>query len=279
MSLQKKIAAINDISCLGKCSLTVALPLLSAAGFETCPVPTAVLSTHTGDFTGFTFHDLTDEIPLIANHWNELGLKFDAVYSGYLGSIKQLSLSKKFIDAHKENAFILVDPVMGDHGRLYSGFDETFAGGMAKLCRSADVIVPNITEACFMTDTPYVEGVQTEEYINGLLEKLALLTNGSIVLTGVSFSENEIGAACCSNGKTSFIFRQKLDVAFHGTGDVFASCLLAALMRGFDLEKATAVSVDFVVLCIKKTKETVGKKHYGVNFELCIKEYLNLLEI
>ena len=279
MSIQKKIAAINDISCLGKCSLTVALPLLSAAGFETCPVPTAVLSTHTGDFTGFTFHDLTDELPLISDHWNTLGLKFDAVYSGYLGSFKQLAFSKKFIDIHKDNAFILVDPVMGDHGKLYEGFDETFAGGMAKLCRRADVIVPNITEACFMTDTPYVDGIQTEEYIRTLLNRLAALTDGSIVLTGVTFNENEIGAACLCNGKISYIFREKLNVAFHGTGDVFASCLLSALMRGFSLEKATSVAVDFVVLCIIKTEKTVGRKHYGVNFEMCIREYLDLLEI
>lgn len=279
MSIQKKIAAINDISCLGKCSLTVALPLLSAAGFETCPVPTAVLSTHTGDFTGFTFHDLTDELPLISDHWNTLGLKFDAVYSGYLGSFKQLAFSKKFIDIHKDNAFILVDPVMGDHGKLYEGFDETFAGGMAKLCRRADVIVPNITEACFMTDTPYVDGIQTEEYIRTLLNRLAALTDGSIVLTGVTFNENEIGAACLCNEKISYIFREKLNVAFHGTGDVFASCLLSALMRGFSLEKATSVAVDFVVLCIIKTEKTVGRKHYGVNFEMCIREYLDLLEI
>lgn len=279
MNSQKKIAAINDISCLGKCSLTVALPLLSAAGFEACPIPTAVLSTHTGDFTGFTFHDLTDEMPLIAHHWDTLSLKFDAVYSGYLGSFKQLSFSKKFIDTHKDTAFILVDPVMGDHGKLYSGFDETFAGGMAKLCRRADVIVPNITEACLMTDTPYVEGVQTEKYIQELLTRLSAITDGSIVLTGVTFSENEIGAACLSEGKISYIFREKLNVAFHGTGDVFASCLLSALMRGFSLEKATSVAVDFVVLCIKKTEKIVGKKHYGVNFEMCIREYLDLLEI
>ncbi len=279
MFSQKKIAAINDISCLGKCSLTVALPLLSAAGFEACPIPTAVLSTHTGDFTGFTFHDLTDEMPLIANHWNSLALRFDAVYSGYLGSFRQLDFSGSFIDGQKNNAFVLVDPVMGDHGRLYAGFDESFAGGMAKLCRGADVIVPNITEACFMTKTPYVDGVQTKDYINNLLLKLSKLTDGNIVLTGVSFNENEIGAACISEGKISYIFREKLDVAFHGTGDVFASCLLSALMKGFSPEKATEIAVDFVVLCIRKTEETVGKKHYGVNFELCIKDYLNMLGI
>ena len=279
MNLQKKIAAINDISCLGKCSLTVALPLLSAAGFETCPIPTAVLSTHTGGFTGYTFHDLTDQLPLISNHWDSLNVRFDAVYSGYLGSFKQLDFSRKFIESHKSDSFILIDPVMGDHGRLYSGFDETFARGMANICRYADVIVPNITEACFMTNTPYVHGVHSEDYILNLLSKLSALTSGSIVLTGVSFNDNEIGTACYKNGTVSYIFREKLNVAFHGTGDVFASCLLAALMKGFTLENATAKAVDFVVMCIRKTKETVGTKHYGVNFELCMKEFISMLEI
>lgn len=279
MNRQKKIAAINDISCLGKCSLTVALPLLSAAGFETCPIPTALLSTHTGDFTGFTFCDLTHEMQPIAEHWQTLGLTFDAVYSGYLGSFEQLDFSKKFIEYYKKDALILVDPVMGDHGKLYSGFDSSFAQGMAKLCRKADIIVPNLTEACFMTDIAYTDNVQSEQYIRELMEKLGALTDGNVVLTGVSFNQNEIGAACLADGKISYIFREKLDVAFHGTGDVFASCLLAALLRGFSLEKATAAAVDFVVLCIKKTEKSVGKKHYGVNFEMCIKEFLELMEI
>lgn len=279
MNRQKKIAAINDISCIGKCSLTVALPILSCAGFEACPVPTAVLSTHTGDFTGFTFHDLTNQLQPIANHWKTLDLSFDAVYSGYLGSFSQLDFAANFIDSYKQNAVILVDPVMGDHGRLYSGFDKSFAKGMTRLCKKADIIVPNITEACYMTDTEYMEEVHTVEYIEGLLQKLSLITDGDIVLTGVSLCEGQIGAACMHKGEISYVSSEKLEVAFHGTGDVFASVLLAALMRDFPLDKATKTAVDFVVLCIKKTAELVGNKHYGVNFELCMRELLNMLDI
>jgi len=168
---------------------------------------------------------------------------------------------------------------MGDHGRLYAGFNENFINGMAKLCGNAHIIVPNITEACFMTDTPYTDGIQTEDYIKTILQKLSKITSADIVLTGVTFKDNEIGAAYMSAGKIGYVFKEKIDVAFHGTGDVFASCLLAALMKGFPLEKATETAVNFVVICILKTKETVGRRHYGVNFELCIKDYLELLEI
>ena len=279
MNIPKKIAAINDISCIGKCSLTVALPLLSSAGYETCPVPTAVLSTHTGDFSGYTFCDLTSQLNPIFNHWKTLDVSFDAVYSGYLGSFSQLEFSENFIDYYKKDAFVLVDPVMGDHGVLYSGFDKEFAKGMTRLCKKADVIVPNITEACFLTDTPYVDGVQTEEYIEGLLHKLSEICGGSVVLTGVSFEEGKIGAATFESEEITYIFSDKLDVSYHGTGDVFASTLLSAMLKGFSLQKSTRIAVDFVVECMKETSKTAGKKHYGVNFELCIKEFLNKLEI
>ncbi|MDP4118130.1 MAG: pyridoxamine kinase [Bacillota bacterium] len=280
MNNQKKIAAIHDISCLGKCSLTVALPLLSSAGFETCPVPTAVLSTHTGGFTGFTFKDLTDQIMPIANHWKSIDVKFDAIYSGYLGSFEQLDLMEKFINMFSEkNTLVMIDPVMADQGVLYSGFDKKFVTGMANLCRMADIIVPNITEACFMTDTPYIDGVQTPQYIENLVKKLSSLCEGKIVLTGVSFEEDKIGAATFDGSSINYIFGKKLNVAYHGTGDVFASTLLAALLHGFSLEKSAGIAIDFIIECILRTMDTVGKAHYGVNFELCIRTLLDMLEI
>ncbi len=279
MNRQKKIATINDISCIGKCSLTVALPLLSCAGFETCPVPTAVLSTHTGDFTGYTFHDLTREMHPIFNHWKALNCRFDAILSGYLGSYEQLKFTEEFIEYYTPDSFILVDPVMGDHGSLYKGFDSNFVKGMATLCNKADLIVPNITEACLLTSTPYLGNIQTKEQIETLIKSLQKITKGDIVLTGVSFNEEEIGVAVCKNGEITYIKDKKYDVLFHGTGDVFACTLLSALMQGFNLEKAAEKAIKFVIICIKKTIETVGTKHYGVNFELCISDFLNLMQI
>ena len=279
MNKQKKIATINDISCIGKCSLTVALPLLSCAGFETCPVPTAVLSTHTGDFTGYTFHDLTGEMHPIFNHWKTLDCNFDAILSGYLGSFDQLKFTEEFIEYYSSHSFILVDPVMGDHGSLYKGFDADFVKGMANLCKRADLIVPNITEACLLTSTPYLGNTQTKEQIELLINSLRQITDADIVLTGVSFNEDEIGVAVYKDGKTTYIKDKKYDVLFHGTGDVFACTLLSALMLGFDLENASEKAIKFVITCIKKTIETVGRKHYGVNFELCIPDFLNLMQI
>ena len=279
MQKQKKIAAINDISCIGKCSLTVALPLLSAAGFEVCPLPTALLSTHTGDFKGYTFMDLTSQLSPIANHWKSFGASFDAVYSGYLGSYKQLEFTKSFIDDFGKNALTLVDPVMADHGRLYAGFDMDFVKGMKALCEKADVLVPNITEACLLTDTPYLGEIQNKKDVSQLCEKLCAICGGNVIITGVSFDDEKMGAAVCFDGRTEYVFSDKLDIVYHGTGDVFASALLAALLRDFSSVDAIRVAVDFVCECIKQTIKTSGRNHYGVNFELCIKKLLEMLKI
>ena len=164
MERQKRILAINDISCFGKCSLTVALPILSAAGYEVCPLPTALLSTHTGVFSGYTFKNLDDQMLPITKHWKDSGIEFDAIYSGYLGSFEQLEYVKEIVKNFSgENVTVLIDPVMGDNGRLYSGFDEKFAKGMRDLLKYADIIVPNITEVCFLLDIPYKERFSKEE--------------------------------------------------------------------------------------------------------------------
>ena len=188
----KRILTVQDVSCVGKCSLTVALPIISAAGIETSVLPTAVLSTHT-QFKGFTFCDLTNQIEPIAKHWKQEGLGFDAIYTGYLGSFEQLALIENLIaDFKTDGNLIFVDPVMADAGKLYVGFDQAFADRMALFCSKADVIVPNLTEASFMLHTPYVESGYDENYIDGTLEKLIALGPKVAVLTGVSYAPDQL---------------------------------------------------------------------------------------
>ncbi|MCL2486439.1 MAG: bifunctional hydroxymethylpyrimidine kinase/phosphomethylpyrimidine kinase, partial [Oscillospiraceae bacterium] len=201
---QPRVLTMQDISCMGRCSLTVALPILSAAGIETSILPTAILSTHTGNFTGYTFRDLTDDIGGIISHWDDLGATFDAVYTGYLGSERQLAIAGDIFDKYKASgALIVVDPVMGDDGRMYAGFSDDFPRGMAGLCAKADIIVPNLTEAAFLLGEPYIGAVYDESYIEGILHRLHGLGADKIVLTGVSFDHGnregaypKIGAAC-----------------------------------------------------------------------------------
>ncbi len=267
---QKRVAAIHDISCFGKCSLTVAGPILSAAGIETSVIPTAVPSTHTGGFMGFTFRDLSDDILPVVNHWQENKISFDALYSGYLGSAEQIEIMKKVFTLLKtENTKIVIDPVMADNGKLYGGFPETFPAKMKDLCKLADIITPNITEAVFMLGEEYKEGPYTKEYIEGLIKKLTAVCGKDIVLTGVYFNKEELGAAVYNHktGKIDYVFNKKIDAAYHGTGDCFTSAILAALLNGKTLTEATAVAVKFTVAAIKETKENYPTMWYGVNFE------------
>lgn len=278
--MQKRVAAIHDISCFGKCSLTVALPIISAAGIECAGIPTAVLSTHTGGFSGYTFRDLTDDIMPVASHWKKEGLTFDAVYTGYLGSVEQIDLVCKAVDTFgTDNTLLIVDPVMADHGRLYAGFPESFPKEMVRLCAKADIITPNITEAAFMTDMPYMEAPHSEEYIKGLLDGLRKITNGKIVLTGVCFKAGEIGAACLEGEKLEYIFTPLVDAAYHGTGDIFTSTLTCGVLMGKTLPESALIAAKFTAGCIKITKEQYPEMKYGVNFESQIPNLLKLLEI
>jgi pyridoxine kinase len=208
-------------------------------------------------------------MPLIAEHWKSIDLKFDAIYSGFLGSIEQIDIVKDFVKKFKnENNIFIADPCMADLGKMYVLFDEKFAKKMTSLCSLADIILPNITEACFMTDTEYVDGVQTKEYIEELLNKLLNLGVGSVILTGVSFEENKIGAACIGKDrKPQYYFNEKIPENYHGTGDVFASAFSGALLNGFSLYEATCIAVRYTCDCIKRTKETAPDTHYGVDFE------------
>ena len=270
MKAQKRLVAINDISGFGKCSLTVALPVISACGVETVCLPTAVLSTHTGGFSGYTFRDLTEDMIPFINHWKSLNLKFDAIYSGFLGSIKQLDIVKSFFDTFKEKETVaIVDPSMADYGKLYSVFDMDFAREMTRLCAVADIVIPNITEAAFMTDTEYMGTIQNEQYIERLLDKLLLTGAKSVVLTGVSFDENELGAACktATDNKPHYYFTKRVEGQYHGTGDVFASAFSGALLNGFSLYESARIAADFVVNCIERTRQFNIDMRYGVDFE------------
>lgn len=276
----KRIVTVQDISCVGKCSLTVALPVISACGVETAVIPTAVLSTHTA-FSEFTFRDLTDEIEPVMAHWKKENIKFDAIYTGYLGSFKQLELMEKFFDEFKtEDNIIFIDPVMADHGKLYAGFTQEFADSMAKLCSKADVIVPNLTEACFMLHEEYIESGYSEEYIKDILRKLASLGCKNAVLTGVSFEEGKLGVMAYNKEKDEFssYYTEKINVSFHGTGDVFSSACVGALMRGLSLEGALKTAANYTVEAIRATVKEENHNWYGVNFEEAIPMLLDELK-
>ncbi len=267
--MQKRALAIHDISCVGRCSLTVALPVLSAVGVETSVLPTAVLSTQTGGMAGYTFRDLSDDIPKIVAHWKRLGLCYDAIYTGYLGSFRQLALvSSVFDELAKKNSFIMVDPVMGDGGTLYAGFSPDFPKGMRDLCRKADMVVPNLTEASLLLGIAYREHCD-KPYVEDILRALTALGPKIAVLSGVSFDKDRIGAAAYDRRSDRFLycFSERVDGFFHGTGDVFSSSLLAALLAGRSLNESLRIAVDFTHGSILRTKQDGTDVRYGVNFE------------
>ena len=268
----KRCAAVHDISCIGKCSLTVALPVLSAMGVEVASVPTAILSTHTAGFSGYTFHDLTEELPKITAHWKKENLSLDAIYTGYLGSFEQLQFVSNLIDDFKTDELcVVIDPVMADHGKLYTGFTPEFALEMGKLCAKADVIVPNMTEAAFMLGEEYSE-TYTRDSIRALLLRLAALGAKKVVLTGISFDDDKLGCVTydSATGEYGEYFTEKLPVAMHGTGDVYASAFTGAYLNGKSLLEAAALACDFTCACIKATMDDLENHWYSVKFEKCL---------
>jgi pyridoxine kinase len=278
----KRVAAIHDISGFGKCSLTVALPIISAAGIEVSVLPTAVLSTHTGGFTGFTYRDLTEDMQPITGHWKSLNIEFDAIYTGFLGSFEQLDLVTTFFETFKtKDNLILVDPVMADNGELYKIFPSEFPLGMRKLCEKADIIVPNLTEAALMIREPYNPGPYSKAYIENILKKLSEIGPRKIVLTGVFFNDEELGAATydAGSGEIACCFEKRIPGYYHGTGDVFGSALLAAILNNFPLHEAAAVAVRFTASAIRKTAQAGTDIRFGVNFEQSIPELLNDLKL
>ena len=275
----KRIISIQDVSCLGKCSLTVALPIISAMGVETTIIPTAVLSTHTM-FQGFTFRDLTDDMDPIKDHWKKEGFKFDAIYTGYLGSERQINIVADFFDTFKsEGTVIVMDPAMADNGKLYPGFDNNFAKNMASLCAKADIILPNISEACLMLGEAYPGEDADEETVKGLLLKLSELGARYSVITGTEFADGTFGFTGYDK-KTKEFFKygtKKVPWKSHGTGDVFASAATGALMNGFNVYDSLKVAADYTCACINNTYEDPDKVDYAVNFEAEIPYLLKLI--
>ncbi|HBA93854.1 MAG TPA: pyridoxamine kinase [Ruminococcaceae bacterium] len=269
----KRIVTIQDISCLGKCSLTVALPIISAMGIETSVIPTAVLSAHT-IFEGNTFKDLTDQIVPIANHWKKKGFDFDAVYTGYLASKEQISIVSGFIDKFKtNNNFIFVDPVMADQGKLYPSFSGDFPEHMRKLCSKADVISPNLTEACIMTGTP-MKDKYDKSYIDEITIKLLDIGCRSIILTGVELN-GEYGIYNYDGSNENYYTHEKFKQTFYGTGDVFASACVGALTKGYKLSKAVETAGNFTFESIKASINDPGWRDYGINFESALGQLIN----
>jgi len=266
--MQKRVAAIHDISCFGKCSLTVALPVISAAGIEVSVIPTAVLSTHTGGFTGFTYRDLTDDILPVVQHWQTLDLKFDAIYSGFLGSFKQIDImAEVFGKLRTPGNLILVDPVMADNGKLYSIFPSDFPEGMKKLCAYADIIVPNMTEAALLVGDAYHDGPYDKRCIEDILKRLADIGPQRVVLTGVYFDDAELGAAIYDRGEITYLLSPRIEGYYHGTGDLFASALLAGVLDGLTLADSAGAAIKLTVESIERTRQAGTDVRFGVNFE------------
>ena len=274
----KRVATIQDISCLGKCSLTVALPIISAFGIETCVVPTAVLSTHTM-FKGFTFRDLTCDLTSIKEHWVKEGFTFDALYSGYLGSEEQLEIVKDYFTTFKtDKNFIVIDPVMADNGKLYPGFTVEFAKKMASLCKVADIIVPNLTEACFMLDEEYIESGYGEDYVKNILKKLVGLGSKIAILTGVSFESGKIGVLGYDGKEFFSYYNDLVDARYHGTGDIFSSTLVGGIVKGYTLLDSVKIAADYTAECIKVTKNTPDAVSYGVEFEKVLPKLIKTID-
>lgn len=272
----KRIVTIQDISCVGKCSLTVALPIISAMGIETAVIPTAVLSTYTA-FKNFTYRDLTGDLPKIAKHWKQEKFNFDGIYTGYLGSIEQIDILKEFFKQFKTpDNFIFIDPVMADNGKLYAGFDANFVKEMKKLCKMADIIVPNLTEASYMLEKEYKE-IYSEQEIKDILIELSNLGPKYVVLTGVSFKDNKLGVMSYNKETNEFFtyFKEKIPAKYHGTGDIFASTLVGAITNNNTLEEGLKIAVDYVWETINDTYKTNKKDAYGVNFETKIPYLIN----
>lgn len=285
----KRIVTIQDISCVGKCSLTVALPIISAMGVETCIIPTAVLSAHTV-FDGFTFRDLTEDIKPICKHWKRERLSFDAIYTGYLGSYKQIDLVCEVMDLFaSENTLKIVDPCMADNGRLYQGFNQDFAFKMKSLCSKADIIMPNMTEACFMLGEPYRRVGYDVDCVKRMLRELAETGAKQVVIKGVEFCspQEEIGDVSgkigimsyeSKTGVYNYYFHDKIGNIFHGTGDIFASVFTGAKMRDFSTKDAFKLSADFVLESIKATLSHDDHNTYGVDFESAIPFLIRQIE-
>ena len=264
--MDKRLLTIQDISCVGQCSLTVALPVISACGIETGILPSSVLSNHTAGYFGWTFHDLTDDMPKILERWLTEKVSFDAFYTGYVSKAQIPYILEIMEKAARPGALRIVDPVMADNGKLYTGFDEDFPQEMKKLINGADVIMPNLTEAAFLLGQPYKADGYDKAFIEKMARDLAALGAKNVIVTGVSFDPSKLGVAVYDRNKVEYYFNEKQAVSSHGTGDLYASVVAGALLRGKSLLEAASLGADVVVEAIKLTAG--DKDHwYGVKFE------------
>lgn len=263
--MSKKVLTIQDISCYGQCSITVALPILSSRGIETAILPSAVLSTHTCGFKDFTVLDLTDEMPKIINHWINEGIKFDAIYTGYIGDVRQFDYILKCKELLlNDGGLFIVDPAMADHGKLYPALNNDIVLGMKKICKVADYIIPNITEACLLTDNLYSDNCN-DEFIKKLLIELYELGAKNIILSGIT-NENNIGAAAYDGTNIINVLQEKCDKSYHGTGDIFSSIIVANILNKVAIKENLIDATKFIVDCINSTKDDYSHS-YGVKFE------------
>lgn len=265
-----KLLTIQDMACYGKCSGSIAMPVLSAMGIETTLLPTSVLSTHSA-FKGFTFRDLLPEMEAALEHWLSLDLQFDAIYVGYLGSEPQLDFVNRLI-SHFPNALIMVDPVMGDGGKLHKRMTPSFISSYASLCSRAHLLLPNMTEACALLDLPY----NGETIVDPLplLKGLQDFGAKNVVITGLVNSGSELGAVCLdSSDEYSSYFRPPVPGHYHGTGDLFASVCIGGLLRGLSLGSALELATDFTRVCVENTASSAdaeGNHWHGLKFETCL---------
>lgn len=263
----KKILTMQDLSCVGQCSLTVALPILSSMGIETCVLPTAVLSNHTM-FKSWSYLDLTSETENIFREWRNNSFKFDGFLLGYLGKISIMNIAEKCFDEFSsENAKIIIDPVFGDNGKLYGAFDTEYVYGMRNLLKRADIMLPNITEACFLTDTEYREK-HSEEYLKNLADKLFAISKKTIIITGAE-KDGLIGEYIFDGKSYEYVLLGKEPQKRHGTGDIFASVFTANYLNGKTLTESAYSASKFVIDCLKVTDD---EHFYGVKFEKVLNE-------
>ena len=275
----RRVLTIQDLSCLGKCSITIALPVISAMGAETAVLPTALLSTHSL-FDGFQKRDLADCLLPFAEHWKKIGVSFDIIYTGYLGSAELVDAVSEIIDLFKkENTVVFTDPAMGDHGRLYAGVDERLMTRYVSLCAKADYIVPNITEACMLTGTEYRTRYD-EAYIAALAEKLCGTGAKSAVITGVSLSRGKTGYYGIEGGTGKHFSCQRgsVDASYHGTGDLFAGTAVGALALDKLPEEAFQIAAEYTALAIRAAKESGSDPRYGVHFESTIPDLIRMIQ-
>lgn len=261
-----RILTIQDISCIGQCSLTVALPILSAFGIETCILPSAILSTHTAGFKGFTCCDFSEELQKISSHWEKEKIHFDAFYTGYLLNEEQIRIINDIFNKFGNiNAKKIIDPVMGDYGKIYPGYDLKYVKAMKNICLKADIIIPNLTEACLLTGYEYKE-IYDEDYILNLVKKLEELGPKLIILTGIGYTEDYTGVIISEKGKIKYYKHRRIKKNYHGTGDIFSSVFIGAFMNGISAFEAACLAADFIVDCIEYTIKD-SSHWYGVKFE------------